>query len=81
MASRFDPAEATGSAVERGLGALHPHIDLVTAPLMDRAHGAGLAVAAWTVNDREQLQRAKTLAVDAVITDDLAFALAILGPG
>jgi len=81
VASRFDPAEATGSAVDSGLGALHPHIDLVSAPLMDRAHRAGLAVAAWAVNHREQLERAKALAVDTVITDDVASALAILGPG
>jgi glycerophosphoryl diester phosphodiesterase len=81
VASRLDPAEATGSAVERGLSALYPHIDLVSAPLMDRSHRAGLAVAAWTVNDREQLERAKVLAVDTVITDDVEFALAILGSG
>ncbi|HEY7916657.1 MAG TPA: glycerophosphodiester phosphodiesterase [Acidimicrobiales bacterium] len=81
VASRLDPAEATDTAVERGLGALHPHIGLVGAPLVERAHRAGLAVAAWTVNDQEQLERAKALAVDTVITDDVAFALAIFGPG
>ena len=81
VAGRLDPAEATGPAAEGGFSALHPHIDLVGAPLVDRAHRAGLAVAAWTVNDREQLERAKALAVDTVITDDVAFALAILGPG
>jgi glycerophosphoryl diester phosphodiesterase len=81
VASRLDPAAATDTAVERGLGALHPHIGLVGAPLVERAHRAGLAVAAWTVNDQEQLERAKALAVDTVITDDVAFALAIFGPG
>lgn len=78
-ASWVDPAEAISSALSRGCRALHPHVSLLSADLVDEAHRAGLSVAAWTVNDRDQLERAGALGVDTVITDDVAFALATLG--
>ncbi len=53
VASRFDPAEATGSAVESGLQrAPSPHRP-GQCPPDGPGPPAGLAVAAWTVNDRE----------------------------
>ena len=39
------------------------------------AHEAGLAVAAWTVNDRADLRSAWRPGVDTVITDDVTLAL------
>ncbi len=79
LASWFDPSEGVGAAVSRGCAALHPYVDLVSRSLVDQAHGAGLSVAAWTVNDRNQLERMSASGVDTVITDDVPFALASLG--
>jgi glycerophosphoryl diester phosphodiesterase len=43
---------------------------LVTRALVERCHSLGVAVLAWTVNDREVLQKLDSLGVDGVITDD-----------
>jgi glycerophosphoryl diester phosphodiesterase len=66
-------------AVEHGCTALHPHVSLVDAALMVEAHRAGLAVAAWTVNEPRQVDHLATLGVDTVITDDVTAAVAALG--
>ncbi len=78
-ARAMEPAAAVTAATEHGCAALHPAADLVTDELVIAAHGAGLAVAAWTVNNRDWLAAARVLAVDTVITDDVALALAVLG--
>jgi glycerophosphoryl diester phosphodiesterase len=78
LAHWFDAAEAVPLALEHGCSALHPHVSTVDASLMAEAHGAGLAVAAWTVNDRAQLDSLASLGVDTVITDDVALAVATL---
>ena len=80
LAPWFDPQEAVTAAVARGCRAVHPHIDLVTESLIDQAHGAGLSVAAWTVNDRSALEAAGRAGVDTVITDDVGLALGTLRP-
>jgi glycerophosphoryl diester phosphodiesterase len=80
LASWADPATAVAAAVSRGCSALHPHIGLVSAALVDQAHQAGLVVAAWTVNGRPHLVEAAEAGVDTVITDDVALARATLGP-
>lgn len=80
LAPWFDPQEAVTTAVARGCRAVHPHIDLVTESLIDQAHGAGLSVAAWTVNDRSTLEAAGRAGVDTVITDDVGLALGTLRP-
>jgi glycerophosphoryl diester phosphodiesterase len=79
LASWFDPLEGITAATGRGCTALHPHVDLVTMALVDRAHEAGLSVAAWTANDRSQLEAMDAAGVDTVITDDVALALATIG--
>jgi glycerophosphoryl diester phosphodiesterase len=79
LAGWFDPDGAVQAAVSRGCTALHPVIDLVTADLVADAHGAGLSVATWTVNERHQLKAMAAAGVDTVITDDVTFALAVLG--
>jgi glycerophosphoryl diester phosphodiesterase len=81
VASWFDPALAVAAAVERGCTALHPHVDLVDAALVTQAHGAGLSVAAWTVNGAPRLAAVASAGVDTVITDDVALALATVGMG
>jgi glycerophosphoryl diester phosphodiesterase len=81
VASWFDPAEAVRLALEHGCSALHPHVSMVDAALMDKAHSAGLSVATWTVNDRRQLELVAALGVGTVITDDVTMALSALGRG
>jgi glycerophosphoryl diester phosphodiesterase len=79
LAHWFDGAEGVALAVEHGCTALHPHVSLVDAALMVEAHRAGLAVAAWTVNEPRQVDHLATLGVDTVITDDVTAAVAALG--
>jgi glycerophosphoryl diester phosphodiesterase len=43
---------------------------LVTRALVERCHSLGVAVLAWTVNDRAALRKLDALGVDGVITDD-----------
>jgi glycerophosphoryl diester phosphodiesterase len=66
-------ARATGS----GWRAVHPFVTEVGPDLVQRAHGAGLAVNAWTVNGPDDLAAFVALGVDAVITDNLEVAVAL----
>lgn len=43
---------------------------LVTRAAVERCHSLGVAVLAWTVNDRETARKLDRLGVDGVITDD-----------
>ena len=43
---------------------------LVTRAAVERCHSLGVAVLAWTVNDRETARKLDQLGVDGVITDD-----------
>jgi glycerophosphoryl diester phosphodiesterase len=80
LSSWFDPVAGIALAVERGCTALHPHVDLAGPAVVDRAHAAGLSVAAWTVNDPSQLAVAGAAGVDTVITDDVVLAALTLRP-
>jgi glycerophosphoryl diester phosphodiesterase len=44
-------------------------VSLATAPLMGRAHDAGLAVHVWTVNDAKVMNSLLDLGVDGIMTD------------
>ncbi len=44
-------------------------VGMATAPLIGRAHEAGLAVHIWTVNDRDQMDALLDLGVDGIMTD------------
>lgn len=79
LAPWFDAAQAVPLALEHGCTALHPHASLVDGALMADALGAGLSVATWTVNDRQQVGELADLGVSTVITDDVAMALGALG--
>lgn len=79
VASLLDPSLWVPEAIARGCTALHPYVDLITPDLVDEAHRAGLAVAAWTVNERSQLEAMKKAGVDTVITDDVVLALETVG--
>ena len=81
VAAWFDPAACVAMALEHGCTALHPHASLVDPSLVHEAQDAGLAVAAWTVNDRALVQSVAALGVNTVITDDVTMALSVLGRG
>lgn len=68
---------ALARASRAGWRAVHPFVTEVSADLVRRAHAAGLAVNAWTVNAAHDLTAFVALGVDAVITDNLAEAIAI----
>ncbi len=74
LASWADPLAGIEVAADQGCRAVHLAVDLVGPDTVAAAHGAGLAVAAWTVNDPDDLDRMADWGVDTVITDrvDLA---------
>lgn len=78
-----DPSAALDEAVRLGCVALNPFRSQVDRPLVDAAHGAGLAVWPWTVDDRATMEALVALGVDALITDEVALARAVVdgGPG
>jgi glycerophosphoryl diester phosphodiesterase len=80
LTSWFDPAAGLALALDQGCTALHPHVDLVDPGLVAEAHGAGLSVATWTVNDPSQLEGAAAAGVDTVITDHVVQAVRALRP-
>ena len=58
-------------AASAGLDAFNAHHSAWTQRLVDKAHGLGLQVFAWDVNDRKDLERVCHLGVDAIYSDDL----------
>lgn len=53
-----------------GAAALMLHHAVVSLPAVERAHGAGAAIWAWTVDDPAELARLDAAGVDAVITNN-----------
>jgi glycerophosphoryl diester phosphodiesterase len=70
----LDPHSALVIAREHGHTAVHPRLSTlvnVDVPaFVARAHGLGLQVNVWTVNDAAQVEQLRDAGVDAVITDD-----------
>jgi glycerophosphoryl diester phosphodiesterase len=81
LAFAGDPLLLLGWAADRGHGAYHPSIAMLDGPNLDlavgAAHGRGLAVNVWTVNEPADLRRLRDAGVDAVISDDPAGARAV----
>jgi glycerophosphoryl diester phosphodiesterase len=57
------------------LDALHPHLRLASRRRVRLAHGLGLMVLFWTVNERHLMQRLLRLGADGLMTDDPALFL------
>lgn len=74
----YDQLRALETAVERGHNALNPYFSAVTAELVNAAHDAGVAINTWTVDDPDEMRRLADLGVDAIITNDIATAVATL---
>jgi len=79
VAPGFDPGRSLADAIRLGCAALHLPFGLVGRATVDAAHDAGLAVAAWTVSDRDGLELVRSAGVDTVITDDVRLCRAVLG--
>jgi glycerophosphoryl diester phosphodiesterase len=56
-------------ALELGARQLCPQASLVTQELVERAHGADLQVATWTVDDAEEMRRVIATGVDGIMTN------------
>lgn len=69
LISRRHPEGALARARALGAEALHPERALVTRELVAAAHGAGLAVYAFTVDEPEAMARLLELGVDGMFTN------------
>lgn len=76
----YDQGEALAAVAERGHAGLHVSGEAVTADLVGLAHGRGVSVCAWTVDDPVRLVEMARCGVDAVITNDVVAALGVLRP-
>lgn len=76
-----DPAALIDKAAARGHRAIHPHHVFVSDEVVARAHGAGLAVNAWTCDDPDRIRWLRDVGVDGVVTNDPALALRALATG
>lgn len=69
LASAADPGRLVAAARRRGCVAVHPHVALVDRHLVAAAHGDGLAVTAWTVDDPLAMGRLLAAGVDGIVTN------------
>ena len=67
---RRDPDRSLRRAIQLGCAAWHPFHALVTPRRLARAHAAGLAVHAWTVDDVARARRLARWGVDGIFTND-----------
>ena len=65
------------AASECGADELLPHRLLARPKLIEKAHSRNLPVVVWTVDDPAWVERAKTLGIHALITNDPARMLAV----
>ncbi len=67
----FDRLGPDHVAMAHSVGArqLAPRADFVTSQLVERAHGADLQVATWTLNNPEHMRAVIAAGVDGVMTD------------
>ena len=75
----YDQGRAAHDAASSGHQALHPPARVTDGETVDIAHGLGLDVVVWTVNDAAQMELMAGLGVDVMVTDYPALALKVLG--
>jgi glycerophosphoryl diester phosphodiesterase len=73
-----DP-DAVERAADRGAVAINPWDPFVDTALVTRCRSLGLAVNAWTVDDRDRIIELAALGVDGIITNTPALARSYLG--
>lgn len=71
-------ADAVALAADRGHVAIHPHEGTVDAAFVALAHGAGLAVNVWTVDDPARILALAEAGVDGIVTNVPAKAREVL---
>ncbi|MEK6153323.1 glycerophosphodiester phosphodiesterase family protein [Flavobacteriaceae bacterium 3-367] len=64
-----DPAKAIPIARELSAEAINPDIDQLDHVSADKIKASGFKIYTWTVNAEEDIQKAKQLAVDGIITN------------
>ena len=69
--------DALARAHSNGLNAVHPYFTALSESTMEIAASMGLGVNTWTVNDEPGIERAITLGVGIVITDEPELAMRI----
>ena len=72
-------AELIEQTAAAGHAAVHPWEPTIDQAMVDRCHGAGIAINAWTCNDSQRLQELATMGVDGACTDVPDVALIALG--
>lgn len=77
--AHLDATEAVRRAVEMGMAALHPYVDLVDAELMAAANEASLDVNVWTVDDPQRMLELRDLGCAGICTNVPDIALTTLG--
>ena len=70
--------EATATALDRHYQALHPFFVAVNSDFVSACHAGGLAVNVWTPNADAHIEAMLDAGVDALITDRLSAALALV---
>jgi len=73
---RTGPDSALSTARNLGCDAVHPHWKHCSQAFVERAHEAGFAVNAWTVQSSETAQALAAAGVDGLIADAPAYCLA-----
>lgn len=67
---RRQPDQSLRRAIRLRCAAWHPHHTLVTPARVARAHAAGLAVRAWTVDERPRARQLARWGIDGIFTND-----------
>jgi len=65
------PVNLVGLATEALANFINPYFEAVDENMVKIAHGAGLEVMPWTVDDENHMRRLIKLGVDAIITNDV----------
>jgi glycerophosphoryl diester phosphodiesterase len=73
-----DAARTVNDAVAAGHAALHPFDRTVTRELVELAHGAGLRLNVWTVDDPGRIEELAEMGVDGIVTNVPDVAAAVL---
>jgi glycerophosphoryl diester phosphodiesterase len=76
-----DHDAVVGTAASHGHRALHPHHAFVNESLVERAHGAGLAVNVWTCDEPDRIRWLAAIGVDGIVTNVPDVARAALEAG
>lgn len=69
VVDRGDPRRLVERTAERGHPGIHPLWTMADAGFVAAAHGAGLFVNVWTVDDPDEIRRLAAIGVDGIVTN------------